>query len=417
MFIKYYDIIVLSKTCEDVQYMNTRARIAVLSFTSLIILASQISLSFASYSSTKTVAASGTIAYPYIKSTTILKHLVVYPYTIDDELAAFIASHFNLVDFDFGATIGFEKIKALNPNVTMVGYRDIMAMHTWYEDWSEVNSHEDWFLHDVNGNRVMSAGYGWYAMDVGNAGWRSHYADFVKAKLAAYPMVDGIFADDVWDARYLDWGMLSVPLADIPLAVRTNWNSNMAGMIQYVKNALGDKLLIINTAEYNGDFLQYCDGQMIEGFVHASWEGLYDYSQDPIYDIGILERLSASGKIVMANSGANIPENPSTSDIEQTHKVMLYCLSGFLLGHSGNANFGFQCLHTDYTGDRGYWEEMDAPIGVPTGAKYNIQGDLWTRDFTNGKVFLNVGDANTYTVNVAGINYSVAPRSGLIVPG
>jgi hypothetical protein len=50
--------------------MNVRARIAVLSFASLIILASQISLSFAPYSSTKTVAASGTIVYPtYIVST------------------------------------------------------------------------------------------------------------------------------------------------------------------------------------------------------------------------------------------------------------------------------------------------------------------------------------------------------------
>lgn len=58
------------KTYKNVQDMNVRVRIAVLSFTSLIILVSQIPLSFAPYSSTKTVAASGTIVYhTYIVTT------------------------------------------------------------------------------------------------------------------------------------------------------------------------------------------------------------------------------------------------------------------------------------------------------------------------------------------------------------
>jgi hypothetical protein len=389
--------------------MNMRARIAVLSFTSLIILVSQISLSFALYSSTKTIVASG-----IIKPTTILKHLVVYS-RIDDATAAFIASHFDLVDFDFDYTVGFEKIKALNPNVIMVGYKCIFGMWPEFEDWAEVNAHEDWFLHDIYGNRLIT-NYGWYAMDVGNSGWREHYANFVKAKLSTYPMVDGIFADNAWEARTLLRDPWTVPVSQVPSSIHDNWNANMAGMIQYVKNALGNKLLVINSNEDHGYFLQYCDGQMLEGFMHGAWSGLYDYPDDPFSWISPLEVLSATGKIVMAHSGANIPQNPSASEVEQTHKVMLYCLSGFLLGYSGNANFGFQFLDTDYTGHRCYWDEMDYPVGNPIGSRYNVQGDLWARDFTNGKVFLNIGDVNTYTVNVAGTAYSVAPRSGLIIP-
>jgi len=385
-------------------------RTAFLSFILLltITLVSQVSLSFAPYSFTKTIPASG-----IIKPTTILKHLIVYPYTIDDETAAFIASHFNLVDFDFRATVGFEKIKALNPNVIMIGYKSMVFMDTYLEDWAEVNLHEDWFLHDVNGNRLINKYFVSYAMDVGNSGWRTHYVDYAKAKFGAYPTVDGIFADDIVDSGIFDEEIFTVPSTDIPSAIKTNWNSNMAGMIQYVKYALGNKLIIINS--WSEDFVRYCDGQMIEGFMHGSTEGLYDYRRDPIWSIGVLERLSALGKIVMVYSDTNVPQNPSASDVEQTHKVMLYCLSGFLLGYSGNANFGFGCLHKDYIGRRGYWEEMDAPIGVPTGAKYNIQGDLWARDFTYGKVFLNIGDVNTYPVSVAGTSYTVPPRSGLIV--
>jgi hypothetical protein len=386
-----------------------RARIAVLSFTSLIILASQISLSFAPYSSTKTIAASG-----IIKPTTILKHLIVYS-RIDDETAAFIASHFDMVDFDFDYTVGFEKIKALNPNVIMVGYKCIFGMLPECEDWAEVNAHEDWFLHDVNGNRLISKS-GWYAMDVGNSGWREHYANFVKAKLAAYPMVDGIFADNAWEARTLLRDPWTVPVSQVPSSIHDNWNANMAGMIQYVKNALGNKLLIINSNEENGYFLQYCDGQMLEGFMHGAWSGLYDYPDDPINWISGLEGLSASGKIVMAQSGANIPQNPSASDVEQTHKVMLYCLSGFLLGYSGNANFGFQFLGADYTGHRSYWEEMDAPIGNPKGRYYQVEGSLYARDFDSGKAFLNIDDYSSYTVTVEGKSYTLEPRSGLIVP-
>ena len=79
-------------------------------------------------------------------------------------------------------------------------------------------------------------------------------------------------------------------------------------------------------------------------------------------------------------------------------------------------SFGFQSLDSDYTGHDSYWDEMDSPIGTPVGARYNVQGSLWARDFVNGKVFLNVGDIDNYTISVAGTEYNIAPRSGLIVP-
>jgi hypothetical protein len=421
MLIKYYDIIIISKTYKNVQDMNVCARVVVLSFTSLIILASQIPLSFASYSSTQTVAASGTIVYPYIKSTTILKHIVVYPYTITDADAAFIASHFDLVDFDWDATAGFQKIKAANPNIIMIGYRDFMWMPTWYSDWSTVNQNESWFLHDIRGNRITSsAASDAYAMNISSAGWRNYIANWCTSKLAANPTIDGIFADDVGEAIIFSpyWiNPFNVPLTDIPGDIITNWNTYMAGMIQTVKTALGSKLLIINTPDLNGFLMQYCDGQMIEHFLHCSYKAANDFSQtDPIGEMSLLEQLSATGKIVMAHCEALVPQNPTAADIELVHKCAVYCLSGYLLSFSGKSTFGFGCLHQDYTGHQCYWDEMDAPIGDPTGVRYNVQGDLWARDFTTGKVFLNVGDANTYTVNVAGKNYSVAPRSGLIVP-
>ena len=424
MLIKYYDIIILSKTCKDLQDMNMRARITVFSFIAIIILVSQISSPLASFSSSIAVAASGTIIY--VKPKTILKSLVVYPYTITDDLASFIGSHFDLVDFDWGATYNFQKIKTANPNITMIGYRDFMYMPTWYSDWSIVNQtqNEDWFLHTKYGNtsqyRMQNNGGGAYVMNISSIGWRNYLANWVSKKLATYPMIDGIFADDVGEAIIFSpsWtNPFNVPLTDLDPSVISNWNTNMAGLLQTVKTAMGSKLLIINTPDLNGFLIQYCDGQMIEHFLHRSHRSLTDYTQTkPIGEMNLLEQLSATGKIVMAFSGAIIPQNPTQTDIELTHKCMLYSLCGFLLAYSGMANYGFQFLHTDYTGHNCYWDEMDASIGTPVGAKYNVQGDLWARDFTAGRVFLNIGDLNTYTVDVGGTNYTITPRSGLIVP-
>jgi len=404
--------------------MNTRARIAALLFTSLIILASQISIPFAfAPSLTNTIVSSGAVVYPRAWA----NDLVVYPYTITDALAAFIGSHFNLVDFDFGATVGFQKIKAANPSITMIGYYSIYSTATYQPDWSTINANESWFLHDSsNGKRLQDSG-GSYMMDFSNAGWRNHVATWCANQLATYPMVDGIFADNAQEAIIFTWGnpfyetsgtnLVSCPIANVsPQAIVTNWNTYMIQLIQAIKSAIGNKLLIINSPDLNGLLVQYCDGQMIEHFLHRIYLAPNDWStSNPIDEMALLDKLSATGKVVMAFSGATIPQNPTSTDIALTHQCMLYCLSGFLLAYNGKASFGFQMLQYDYTGHNSYWSDMDAPIGAPVSARYNVQGSLWARDFANGKVFLNIDDSATYTVSVGGTVYNVSPRSGLIV--
>ena len=304
----------------------------------------------------------------------------------------------------------------------MAVYFDFIFTKSYSTDWAKINSHEDWFVHSKYGStsqyRVKDKQYSAYLMNISNPGWQNYVATWCVNKTTTYPMIDGIFADDVAEKIFFGWNQLSVNTTDLPTGFVDNWNTNMIGLIKTVKSAIGKKLLIVNTPDLNGLFIQYCDGQAIEHFMHRSNRIPTDFNQtNPLSEINLLEKLSATGKIVVASSGASIPKNPSPTQIEQQHQCMLYTLSGFLLGYnpSGNAGYAFQDLHADYTGHNSYWDEMDAPIGVPTGKKYNVKGDLWSRNFTSGKVFLNVGDLNTYTVNVGGKNYVITPRSGLIV--
>jgi len=387
-----------------------RPRVAVLSFTLFIILASQISLLLASSSSTKVVVTSG-----IIKSRTLSKHLIAWSSILSDELANFIANHFHLVVI--GYTPGWEKIKLINPRVVLLAYKDIMAVHTTDPAWDEVNAHEDWFLHDVNGNRLIHKVYGWYAMDVGNHGWRDHFANYVKAKLDKYPSIDGIFADDVWEWYDYRNEEFTVDASLVPKEIQQRWHNDMVGMIQYVKGVLANKLLMLNSDDWSGDYLRYADGMVFEGFVHASWWAL-DYfgwaGFDPLSHVDILRALSSTGKYILAWSGARIPDNPTQTDLEKAHKLMLYCLGSALLGaNSSNVFFGWVTLHTALDGSRGYYQEMDCYIGAPKG-KYFVKDGLYIRDFEYGWVLVNFSTDTRSTV-IEGKTYTLEPRSAIII--
>jgi len=350
----------------------------------------------------------------------VRKHLAVYPYTIDDETAAFIASHYDLVDFDFIATEGIEKVKTLNPNIIMVGYREITFIDTYLEDWAEVNLHEDWFLHDINGNRLKNADYDSYAMDVGNPEWRDHQAQLVKAKLNERPWADGVFADSVFDRRTLDSNIFTVDPSLVPSSVKERWNTDIKGMLQYVKSVIGTKLLIINNTDFTGDFLSVADGMMLEGFIHGSWNGLYEYESEDymLRLLDTIERLSFTGKYFMAQSDTGFPTAPTDSDLQQAHKIMLYCLGSFLLGTNGSkATFGWLSLHGAVRrGVPYHYPEMDIDVGNPTGSRTQVNADVWTRDFSKAKVFVNFSATNTYPVTVDGLVYTLPPHSSVIAP-
>ncbi|HIH97125.1 MAG TPA: hypothetical protein HA348_06585 [Thermoplasmata archaeon] len=379
------------------------SKTAVLLVASLIIFCvgvGQILLSFASYTSTKTIAALGIIKEKVVEPTRIRKHVVAYGGSFTDTTASFVASNFDVVDTGFEAASTIGRIKALNPNIIVLGYRDIMAMHSYYEDWEEVNPHEDWFLHDIHGNRLIHKKWGWYAMDVGNTGWRSHYANFVKDYLDSFPF-DGVFADDTWDAwytyRYEEW---TVPPKDIPLEIEQRWHNDMLGMIQTVKSVIGHKLLVLNT-QNNDDYVDAADGKMFEHFVHKTSWGLDYYGWpgfDPLEHVDALAEVSSRGKIFLAHSGAKIPDNPTQDDLDRAYNVMLYCFASYLLGVNGEkTTFGFNSVNSK-DASLGYYSEFDVPLGSPVNQYYPV-GSVYTRDFAYGKVLVNP-TTSSYTVDL-----------------
>ncbi len=345
-----------------------------------------------SSSSTPTPTPSSTPTPPSSSSSTINTANVIYAeraWTSSD--ISYIASHFDLIDVDFG-TSGVSSIKAQNPSIKIIGYKDLLAMQTSYSDWATVNSHEDWFIHDTSGNRIINSLYGWYLMDVGNAGWRAHWVSIVNSKIGT--LYDGVFIDDVWNS-------LSGYVSGVSTSVTSNWHSNVLGMLQYIKaNITPGKIVIINTDEWNSNtYVSVVDGQMLEGFVHCSWEQVYTQgSRDTGLIMTIINKMAtntAAGKIVIGLSGTIV-----SSDSAAMARMVKYCYAGFLLAKNGaGAYWGFNNYYSS-DGSKGYYSVMDAPIGDPTNAYYQSQ-NVYMRDFTNGKAIFNP-TANTYTINLNG---------------
>ena len=360
----------------------------------------QILLSFASVASTRTIVASGNIRENVVEPARTRKHLIAYVATFTDETVNFIVSNFDIVITGFKAASSIGKIKALNPNIMVLGYRDIIGMHSNYDDWSEVDSHEEWFLHDVNGNRLIHKYWGWYAMDVGNVGWRSHYANYVKSKLDSYSF-DGVFADDAWDAFFAGsgWNPWTVPIKDVPVEIKNRWHDDMLEMIRFVKATIGERLLIVNTSN-NDDYVDACDGMMAEGFAHPGWWSLDEFHDEYYWkgNVESLKSISQRGKYYLTHSGTIISENPTEGDLEKVHDMMMYCFASYLLGVNGEkATFGFNNIYSE-DGSRGYYPEFDISLGSPVNNYYMIDS-VYTRDFTDGKVLVNP-TTSIYTVSL-----------------
>jgi len=342
-------------------------------------------------------------------STTINKSTIVYgTRTWTDAELSFLANHFTLFDFGFEFdTQALKNLKAKNPNMKIIGYKDISGMNTYMDDWTEVNSHEDWFIHDINGNRVQQKDYGWYLMDPAS-GWKQHYVSYLNAKFAATPEWDGVFIDDC-APELPPWPNWNVPNSYIKSADYARWHADTLGMLQYLKtNLMSGKIAIANTYSTGlTDYINAIDGVMYEGFAHASWSDFNTFGASAGGGmpevLNTIAQATATGKIVWCDSGTAIPSNPTAADLAQVAKIVKYSYAAFLLAMNGpKAYFNFNDWYSN-DGSKGYYSIMDTQLGTPSNSYYSNQ-NVYMRNFTGGKVLLNPSNS-TYTVSLVGNYY------------
>ncbi|MBI2265383.1 MAG: hypothetical protein HYU64_09460 [Armatimonadetes bacterium] len=311
--------------------------------------------------------------------------LVAYGYFYDPSTLEKMAGNFDLIvwgdppsHFRQCARIVNEK----NPKTIQLFYRDLQAMHRYYQDWEKVAPNRQWFLNDQSGKGLLiHKTWKWCAMDLGSPGWGAHLVQSVKNELEANPDWDGVFVDDVWTYFRDEFARESDNRPALPASgYRKAFFEKTRALLARLKKGVGKHLVIVNEDFEKGDFLPESDGAMLETFVHTRLTPTF--AVDPKDWKASLEALVKSGrekKLFLANS--MIGEGAGEAEIEKTHR---FCYATYLLGMHPRSFFSF---HLDFNQVL-IFDEWRLPIGKPKGPYY-IKNKVYFRQFAKGLVVVN----------------------------
>ena len=329
----------------------------------------------------------------------------------------YILEHFDILDCPQYYTTQTAAMKQTNPNLKIFGYYDSIMEGTDFNDWEYVNQHEDWFLHDINGNRVQPLNYPTNYMMNPNSGWSNYYAQQCQQFLTNNPQYDGIFSDDViTDLQELGLAF-TVPYSQIPASVFTNWETWMQQHVNRAKSAIGSDILMPNAWKYT----QYCEEttnvHFWEGFIHNRDKAYNDnhYSIEMIqYAIDKLHTQAELGNIIATNSGcSNANAHPT-----EAKRWALFCYACFAFATVDvtKAYFSWQFFNDDTS--HGWYPEMDIVLGQPLADYSKIANPhIYGREFTNYYVIANFDYLNSPNVTFMfnGISYTISPRTALFI--
>ena len=333
----------------------------------------------------------------------------------------FIASHFDILDCPKTQYTAVANVKALNPDITVIGYYDAIFQDQTWSDWQYVNSHENWFVHDINGNRIERVTYpGQYLMNP-SSGWSDYCAQQNKQFLQNYPQYDGIFADDTSSDLVDDGYTFEIPYTQFESGVLDNWATWMIQYMQNVKTAFGSDILMPNAWKHMEMCSEATHAIFWENFIHGRSSA---YNENGLgtngwnYGLVAVDALHGQaelGNIIAVNSGCKDANAHPT----EAKKWMLftYACFSFAVVDLNKAYYSWQFYNTDST--HGYYPEMDISLGQPIGDYYHVSGtaQVYARQFANYYVAANLnllgtGDV-TFTIN--GASYTLSPRSAVFI--
>ena len=277
-----------------------------------------------------------------------------------------------------------QKLKAVNPNLKVLLY--VFPQISW--GWDD-EFREEWVVHGADGRRVKNPDdpNNQLLMNINNADYRRFIIRRIVDTVNRYGF-DGAFNDGVWPTVNLGQGHVGWTPTP-PQDALDNWHAWSLQLMRELKQALGSKLLITSTTPVtdegdpknrDDDFLAVADGTALEGYLHAPWDPPTTDNRDWwAWQQSMDKRNSAAGKYFIGVSGTNTPATQA-----QAKRWQLFTFGSYLLRADGKRTY-YQWQY------RGYFPELDAPIGTPLGDTYS-SGGVWQRDFTNGKVIVNLSE-------------------------
>ncbi len=319
----------------------------------------------------------------------------------------FISTHYVGTQKEFPSWA--QTIRALNPNFIILHYQLAVGAGTanfidgnqWVNDFSTINMHEDWFLHDNSSNRIDQNAYHWKVMNIlfnnmtPQSGWPDYWVTTCLQRMRDN-QDDGVFADSYTQDILINQVTPAFFWFTNVDACKQYWipNLNMYGAycynnlhsqpeaFYYLPN-LGGLITSWDTTNF-----AIGDGGMNEGFALGG-SGSYYALGDWQLQMNRLLTLSGAGKILLCQSYIK----------DSDHNDRWFVLGSYLLikGHKSYINM-FQSTtlswYPEYAINLGaYKNEPAADIST----YWNAAWKVYLRDYANGFVLVNPG---TTGVNV-----------------
>lgn len=322
------------------------------------------------------------------------------------EMLRFGASHYAGTQKQMSRRI--DEIRVYNPDFLHIQYRlgvresghrqNYIHDDSWSNDWDSIDPHEDWFVHDSQGNRVYQLYGGWleeYVMDIsgninGNTtyGWKEYFAEQSIAD-AEMSHADGVFADSTHLPYAVPSDQYDSPIGSPP---HTAYIDDMEVYYDYVYQYFDshDMYFIPNvgslttTVDTTTGYYEDVHGIMVEGFATTAY-GNWDWRQQANRSL----RAINNDKIFIGQSHASNAQE------------RMWLLTNYLLLRRErsyiNITSGISQFH--------WWPEYDIDVGAPLSDEKITNVDellfegVYRRDFDNGIVLVN-SNYGTKTVTV-----------------
>jgi len=318
------------------------------------------------------------------------------------------------------------KLKAKNPQVKVLVYKDMSSTRTYHcrngvDDALMTTGvgycfadsrHPDWFTTDPAGHRIEWQPWpGVWQMDVGNPAYQDAWAGNVLAELERYGW-DGVAIDNA----NIEHGHFYFPgkqMQEYPSTA--SYQAATRSFLARVGPRLkGEGFLVVPNIQSHpviatpalwADWTQFTSGGLQQHWMRwdngSNFGGSYWLQLQETFEL-----MQRQGKLFLTGTPAP-PE-----DVQ----AMRWGRASFLLGwNGGQAGFGAGNWHPEWT----------IEIGIPSGPRYQV-GTAWRRDYTGGTAIANISDRQTQTVAL-GAGYllpdgsptssvTLPPLSGLVLP-
>lgn len=255
-----------------------------------------------------------------------------------------------------------------------------------------IHPHEDWFLHNGDGERLYNLiqGRRYYHMNPGSEGWRAFLLQRLKQRMfgdATTPPLgyDGVFLDNVeltrrkvlYELENSD-GVVREYATDA--AYRAAWRE----MLAFLRQGLGTTVPLwanmiadSHTPDEWNEYLPYLDGGMNEAFVTG-----YRKSRTPEEQNNHLQQ--AEYVLAQRKGFYAVSQGP-----EHDKERQQFALASYLLIAQPGAPSYFRYTRADEDYDLWWsYDNYTLDLGTPIGPRYPVPNG-WRRDFTRGYVIVD----------------------------